>query len=165
MRENSNIRLLRQVWYFIISWSWRLRRLFFSLDDCVGQIIWCQKLTLYLKQDWPNCSNMVVIWFHFYIYVYFNSSASYKMTAILQATFLKSTFLNENIWIQTKISLKFVPVGLIDVNWTLAQAMAWRQATSHYLNKWWLGLNDIYIHICELRLRSHYTFNVCGLDK
>ena len=39
----------------------------------------------------------------------------------------KSIFLNENVWIQTKISLKFVPKGPINNIPALVQIMAWRR--------------------------------------
>ena len=53
--------------------------------------------------------------------------------------FFKCIFLNGNVW----ISLKFVPNVRIN-NIALAQIMAWRQATSHYLNQWWLNYRRIY---------------------
>ena len=40
---------------------------------------------------------------------------------------LKCIFLNENIWIPTKISLNYVPYGLIDNMAALVQIMAWRR--------------------------------------
>ena len=39
----------------------------------------------------------------------------------------KSIFLNENVWIPIKISLKFVPKGPINNNPALLQVMAWRR--------------------------------------
>ena len=57
----------------------------------------------------------------------------------------KHIFLNENIWIPIKISLKFVPKGSINNIPTLVQIVAWGiQATSHYLNQWWLIYRRIY---------------------
>ena len=56
------------------------------------------------------------------------------------AAIFQCIFLNENVWIPNKISLKFVPLKFEAV-----------QATSHYVNQWWLdyrrkyaslGLND-----------------------
>ena len=40
---------------------------------------------------------------------------------------LNSIFLNENVWISIKISLKFVPKGPIDNIASLVQIMAWRR--------------------------------------
>ena len=54
----------------------------------------------------------------------------------------KCIFLNENVSIAIKISLKFVPKGPINNIPALVQIMACRldgavQATSHNLNQWW----------------------------
>ena len=47
----------------------------------------------------------------------------------------KWIFLNENVWISIKISLKFAPRGPINNIPALVQIMAWRQTgESHYLN-------------------------------
>ena len=43
------------------------------------------------------------------------------------ADVFKCNFLNENVWIPIKISLKFVPRGPIDNIPSLVQIMAWRQ--------------------------------------
>ena len=48
------------------------------------------------------------------------------MAAILADDIFKSNFLNENVRISIKISLKFVPKGPIDNKSTLVQVMAWR---------------------------------------
>ena len=48
------------------------------------------------------------------------------MAAILQTTH-SDTFLNENVWITIKISLKFVPKGPINDILVLVQIMAWRR--------------------------------------
>ena len=49
-----------------------------------------------------------------------------KMAAIFQMT-LKCTFLNKNVWILIKISLKFVPKFLNNNITTLVQINAWRR--------------------------------------
>ena len=50
-----------------------------------------------------------------------------KMDAISQTTFWAAFFLNENIWIPIKFSLKFVPKGPIHNIPALVQIMAWRR--------------------------------------
>ena len=61
----------------------------------------------------------------------------------------KCIFLNENIWISIKISLKFIPKCPINNIPALVSIMAWRrQATSHYLNQWW---SSQLTHICVTR--------------
>ena len=59
-----------------------------------------------------------------------------KMDAISQTTFLKCIYLNENVWIPIKISLKFVPKGPINNVPALVQIMACRIYAS-------LGLNEL----------------------
>ena len=57
----------------------------------------------------------------------------------------KRSFLNENVRISIKISLMFVPKGQINNIPALVQLMACAgQATSHYLNQWWLDYRRIY---------------------
>ena len=59
----------------------------------------------------------------------------------------KCIFLKEYVLIPIKISLKFVPESPINNIPALVQVKAWRgavQATSHYLNQWWLVYRRIY---------------------
>ena len=70
---------------------------------------------------------------------------------------LKWIFLNENVWIPIKISLKFVPQCPINNIPALVQIMAWRRpGASHYLDKWWLDYRRIYasLGLNELKTRS-----------
>ena len=50
------------------------------------------------------------------------------MDAISQMTFSNELFLNENVRIPIKISLKFVPKGSIKNTPALGQVMAWRRS-------------------------------------
>ena len=50
-----------------------------------------------------------------------------KMATILADNIFKCSFLNENVRISTKISLKFVNKGRIDNMSALVQLMAWRR--------------------------------------
>ena len=50
-----------------------------------------------------------------------------KVAAILASDNFKHIFLNENVGISTKISLKFVPKSPIDSKSALVQVMAWRR--------------------------------------
>ena len=57
----------------------------------------------------------------------------------------KPISLNENAIISIEISLKFVPNGPNNNIPALVKIMAWhRQATSHYLNQWWLDNQLLY---------------------
>ena len=51
------------------------------------------------------------------------------MAVILADNIFKHIFFNENIRMLIKISLKFVPKGLIDNTSALVQEMAWRRAS------------------------------------
>ena len=62
---------------------------------------------------------------------------------------LKCIFVNENIWIATKISLKFVPKGPINNIPALIQIVAWRQSDDKPLSEpMMVGLpTHIYMHV------------------
>ena len=47
----------------------------------------------------------------------------------------KCIFLNENVWILIKISLKFDAMGLVDNKWALVQEMAWRRSCDESLSE------------------------------
>ena len=103
----------------------------------------------------------------------------------------KCIFLNENVWIPIKISLKFVPKGQINNIPTLVQEwLGADQATSHYLNQWWfiywriyasLGLNELRketkipigitiqiisksesVHGCSISIADRLEIPLCG---
>ena len=60
----------------------------------------------------------------------------------------KCIFLYENIWIPTKISLNYVPYGLIDNMAALVQIMAWRRPGDKPLSETMMGkFGDAYMHI------------------
>ena len=54
------------------------------------------------------------------------------MDTILAAKIFKCIFVNENIRISIRISLKYVPKDLIDNKLTLVKVMAWRRTGSVY---------------------------------
>ena len=59
----------------------------------------------------------------------------------------KCNFLNENVWIPIKISLKFVPKGPINNIPALVQIMAWRQTGDKPLSEPMMTqFNDAYMH-------------------
>ena len=61
----------------------------------------------------------------------------------------KCIFLNENVWIPTKISLKFVPRGPINDISVLVQIMAWRRPGDKPLSE--LMMVSLLTHICVTR--------------
>ena len=71
----------------------------------------------------------------------------------------KCILLNENCCILIKISLKYVPEGPINtIQCWFRSWLGTSQATSHYLNQWWLSLMT---HICVTRPQ---WVNVMALD-
>ena len=69
-----------------------------------------------------------------------------KMAAILADDIFKCIFLNENVRISIKISLKFVPEGPIDNKSALVQVMAWRRTGDKPLPELMLTqFNDVYM--------------------
>ena len=63
--------------------------------------------------------------------------------------FFKRIFLNENVWISLKISLKFVPRGLINNIPALLQIMAWRRPGDKPLSE--AMLVSLLTHKCVTR--------------
>ena len=58
----------------------------------------------------------------------------------------KSIYLNENVWISIKISLKFVPTGPINNIPALVQVMAWRRPGGKPLSEpMMVKFNDTYM--------------------
>ena len=71
-----------------------------------------------------------------------------NMAAISQTT-LSNAFLNENLWISIKISLKFVPKSPIDNIPALFQIMAWRRPGDKPLPEAMMVI--LLTHICVAR--------------
>ena len=66
-------------------------------------------------------------------------------------------FFNGNVCILFEMSLKFVPTCAIKNIPALVQIMALRQATSHYMNPWWLVCWRIY---ASLGLKEFMTLQI-----
>ena len=71
----------------------------------------------------------------------------------------KCIFLNENVWISAKMSLKFVPKGPINNISTLVQIMAWRHPGDKLLSE--PMMVRLPMHICVTRPQwvNHITMN------
>ena len=68
----------------------------------------------------------------------FNSLAPGRFQINFRKVIFKLTSVNDGWGISYEISLRWMPLDLIDDKSTLVQVMAWcRQATSHYLNQCW----------------------------
>ena len=70
-------------------------------------------------------SDTVMTKFGSYIYAGFNTLRPRQDVRHFPDGIFKGIFLNENAWISTKISLKFVPKGPINNITALVQIMAW----------------------------------------
>ena len=73
------------------------------------------------------------------------ASSKHKFTTVNNIGKMLIRFLYENARILIKISLKFVPYGPINNIPALVQIAG--QATSHYLNQWWLDYWRIYVSL------------------
>ena len=71
-------------------------------------------------------STLIPAWIHHH--THFNTLRPRQNGRHFPDDILKWIFLNENVWISIKISLKFVPKGLINNILTLVQIMAWRRS-------------------------------------
>ena len=71
------------------------------------------------------------------------------MAAVSADDTIKHLFLNENVRISIKISLKFVPKGPINNNPSLVQTMAWRRPGDKPLSE--PMLVSLPTHICVAR--------------
>ena len=69
----------------------------------------------------------------------------------------KGIFLKENIWIPIKISLKFVPRGLINNNLALVQIMAWPHPGDNPLSEPMMVYRRIYASMGLNELSAVYT--------
>ena len=68
------------------------------------------------------------------------------MADIFADNIFRWMFLNDNFWVSSKISLKYVPYGLIDKWPSLVQIMVCRRIGDIiYLNQWWLMFADAYM--------------------
>ena len=100
------------------------------------------------------------LWIHISLWTLFNTLRPRHHFA---DNIFKCIFLNENAWIALKISLKFVPKVQLTIfqdwfRWWLGAG----QATSHYLNQWWLVYWRIYasLSLNELTVWSMWLIYV-----
>ena len=84
-----------------------------------------------------------------------------KIDAILQKTF-KCNFLNENVWIPIKISLKFVPKGPINNIPALVQIMAWCHPGDKPLSRPMIVRLPTHICVTQRQWVKHMIFQWVG---
>ena len=128
-------------------WVWHLLIFFKSLSVSVGFIvdIWSFQMKCYFMQGYLILTSLL-LFFYMAILTHWGRD---KMDAISQTTFFKCIFLNENVWIPIKISLKFVPKGPINNIPALVQIMAWRRPGDKPLSE--TVMVRLLTHICVTR--------------
>ena len=89
------------------------------------------------------------IYVYIYIYMGFNTLRPTQNGRHFPDDILKWIFLNENVWISNKISLKFVPKVPINNIPTLVQIMAWRRSGDKPLSD--PMMDSLLTHICVTR--------------
>ena len=100
---------------------------------------------------WPTCKQMLSIeradWPK--LHLFFNTLRPRQNGRRFADDTFKRIFLNENVRISIKISLKFVPKGPINKNPALVQIMAWRRSGDKPLSE--PMLVSLPTHICVTR--------------
>ena len=99
-------------------------------SEYILQLWLCHKIPLQKHQQYP----MLTHW------------SRDNMAAISQTTLSSAFFVNENVIISIKISLKFVPKGPINNIPTLVQIMAWRRSGDKPLSEQMMV--SLLMHIC-----------------
>ena len=118
-----NIQVLSTHWSIkMVILSIYISNIFFNINQnttSTETILWCVAKNVRFDRimDWccQTTSHFLTHW------------GRDKMAANILTTFSNVNFLNENIWISIKISLKSVPKGPIDNIPALVQIMAWRR--------------------------------------
>ena len=80
----------------------------------------------------------------------------------------KWIFLNENVWIEFWLKFRwslFLGVWLTLFQHWFRQWLGANQATSHYLNWWWLDCRCIYVSLSLNDLMACYMFILCNWNK
>ena len=95
-------------------------------------------IVYYPCSEWPT-----------YLCVCFNTLRPRRNEQHFADDILKRIFFNENVWISIKISLKFVPKGLINNIPALVQIMAWRRSGDKPLSE--PMMVSLPTHICVTR--------------
>ena len=88
-----------------------------GISVTTGDLLWTNQL----QSGWINPTSPVVL------AQFFNTLGPEQNGRFFADDVFKCIFLNENVWILLKISLKFVPKGPINHIPSLVQIMAWRR--------------------------------------
>ena len=106
-----------------IAWIWFAKlnnRTFYEIRKLIleKKILLCIILCSWKLPEWKSRT---------YLFCIFNTLRPRQNGQHFPDDIFKCIFLNENVWISIKISLKFVPKGPINNNPALVQIIAWRR--------------------------------------
>ena len=113
---------------------------FINITDCA--LIWCWISTNYVNKALIKCS------FH----AYFNILRPRQNGRHFPYDIFKCIFVNGNVWISIRISMKFVPKGPINNIPALVQIMAWRRPGDKPSSE--PVMISLLAHICVTRPQS-----------
>ena len=124
-----------------------------SFCSCLCAIYWGQVISQEWRCSWSSagrrCSNYISVSNNFnacWGATYINTLRPRKNGRRFADDTFKRLFLNENVRISIKISLKFVPKGPINNNPALVQIMAWRRSGDKPLSE--PMMVSLLTHIC-----------------
>ena len=141
--------------------TWKM----FPFDDVIMTTLqqenpWALDTLGNLRRQWQTCADTARGWNdlccmslattpHVEYWPYFNTLRPRQNGRLFADDTFKRIFLNKNIRISTKISLKFVPKGLINNIAALVQIMAWRRPGDRPLSE--PMMISLLTHICVTR--------------
>ena len=127
-----------------------------SFCSCLCAIYWGQVMSQEWRCSWSSacrrCSNYIAVSNNFnacWGATYINTLRPRENGRRFADDTFKRLFLNENVRISIKISLKFVPKGPINNNPALVQIMAWRRSGDKPLSE--PMMVSLLTHICVTR--------------
>ena len=112
----------------------------------------CFLMCFKMSFNWIHCSESVCAWCGLAVAVDVNTLRPRQNGRYFADDIFKSFFLNENVWISIKFSLKFVPKGPINNNPALVQIMVWRRSGDKPLSE--PMMVSLLTHICVNRLNE-----------
>ena len=99
--------------------------------------------------QYPLNPTKTMVTFIYWLWVFFNTLRPRQNGRRVADDTFKRIFLNENVRISIKISLKFVPKGSVNNNPALVQIMAWRRSGDKPLSE--PMMVSLLTHICITR--------------
>ena len=137
---NTSAMIVMCVYWGVMVWYWMLQATLIVLS-----------CGTYSASHWERIFQGMYVSFLWCSSHYFNTLRPRYNRRHFADDIFKCIFLNGNVWIQVKISLKFVPKSAINNIPALVQIMAWRRSGDKPLSEpMMVGLPT---HICDTRPR------------